>query len=77
VEELRVGTPERATLSSRTLATITVAARSIYAYDASFDDVYACAKAQLDEAARAAFAAPGTIEGAVVVFAHGQRRGLR
>jgi hypothetical protein len=77
VEELRVGTPETATLSSGTLATITVAARAIYAYDASFDDVYARAKEQLDEAARAASAAPGTIEGAVVVFAGAQRRDLR
>jgi hypothetical protein len=77
VEELRVGTPERATLSSRRMTTITVADRTIYAYDASFEDVYARAKEQLDEAARADFAAPGTIEGAVVVFAHGQRRGLR
>jgi hypothetical protein len=72
-----VGTPERATLSSRTMATITVAARTIYAYDASFDDVYARAKEQLDEAARADYAAPGTIEGAVVVFAGGQRRDLQ
>jgi hypothetical protein len=77
VEELRVGTPERATLSSRTMATITVAARTIYAYDASLDEVYARAKEHLDEAARADFAAPGTIGGAVVVFAHGQRRDLQ
>jgi hypothetical protein len=46
VEELSVGTPETATLSSPTMATITVAARR-------------------------------TIEGAVVVFAHGQRRDLQ
>ena len=72
-----MGTPERATLSSRTMATITVAARSIYTYGASPDDVYARAKEQLDEAARADCATPGTIEGAVVVFARGQRRDLR
>jgi hypothetical protein len=76
VEELRVGTPERATLSSRVLATIAVAPRPIYAYDASFGDVCARAKEQLDEAARADCATPGTIEGAVVVFAGGQRRDL-
>ena len=59
------------------MATITVAARTIYAYDASLDDVYARAKEQLDEAAPADFAPPGTIEGAVVIFAHGQRRDLQ
>jgi hypothetical protein len=54
-----------------------VAARTIYPYDASLDDVYASAKEQLDKAAREDFAAPGTIEDAVVVFARGQRRDLR
>jgi hypothetical protein len=34
-------------------------------------------KEQLDEAPREDFAAPGTIEDAVVVFARGQRRDLR
>jgi hypothetical protein len=77
LEELRVGTPETATLRSRTMAMITVAARSIYPYDASPDDVYARAKEQLDEGARADFAASETIEGAVVVFAHAQRRDLQ
>ena len=72
-----MGTPETATLSSRTMAMITAAARTIYPYDASLDDVYARAKEQLNEAARADFAAPGTIEGAVVVFAHRQRRDLQ
>lgn len=72
-----MGTPERATLSSRRMTTITVAGRTIHAYDASFDAVHARAKEQLDEAARADFAAPGTIEGAVVVFAGGQRRDLQ
>ncbi len=72
-----MGTPERATLSSRTMATITVAARASYAYDALPDDVYARDKERIDEAAREDFAAPGTIEGAVVVFARGQRRDLQ
>jgi hypothetical protein len=63
--------PDKATLSSRTMATITAAARTIYPYDASIDDVYARAKEQLDEAAREDFAAPGTIEDAVVLFARG------
>ena len=69
--------PETATLSSRTMATITVAARAIYAYDASLDDVYARAKEQLDKAAREDFEAPGTIADAVMVVARGQRRHLR
>jgi hypothetical protein len=59
------------------MATITAAARTIYLYDASLDDVYPRAKEQLDEAAREDFAAHGTIEGAVMVFARGQRRHLR
>ena len=74
VEELRVGIPEAARLSS---ATIAVAARAIYPYDVSLDDVYARANEQLDEAAREDFAAPGTIEDAVVVIARGPRRALR
>jgi hypothetical protein len=57
------------------MATITAAARTIYAYDAPLDDVYA--RAKLDEAAREDFAATGTIEDAVVVFARGKRRDLR
>jgi hypothetical protein len=59
------------------MATIIAAARTIYPYDASLDDERARAKEQLDEAARDEFAAPGTIEDAVVVFARGQRRDLR
>ena len=69
--------PDKATLSSRTMATITVAARTIYPYDASLDDVYARAKERLDEAAREDFAAPGTIADAVMLVARGQRRDLR
>jgi hypothetical protein len=72
-----VRTPETATLSSGTMATITAAARTNYPYDASLGDVYAGAKEELDEAPREDFAAPGTIEDAVVVFARGQRRNLR
>ena len=49
----------------------------IYPYDALLDDVNARAKKQLDQAAREDFAAPGTIEDAVMVFARGQRRDLR
>jgi hypothetical protein len=77
VEELRVGTPETATLSSRTMATITVAARAVYPHDASLDEVDARAKEQLDEAGREDFAALGTIADAVVVVARGRRRDLR
>lgn len=73
-----MGTPETATLSSRMTATITVTARTMYPCAASLDHVYARAEEeQLDEAARGAFAAPGMIEDAVVVFAGGQRRDLR
>jgi hypothetical protein len=59
------------------MATITAAARTIYRYDASLDDVYARAKEQLDEATREDFAAPGTIEDAVMVAARGQQGDLR
>jgi hypothetical protein len=58
------------------MATITAAARTIYPYDASLDDLYARAKEQLDQAAREDFAAPGTIADAVMVVARGQRRNL-
>jgi hypothetical protein len=77
VEELRVGTPERATLSSRALPAITVAPGTIYGYDVSFSDGCVRADEQLDEAARADCATAATIEGAVVVFAGGQRRDLQ
>jgi len=77
VEALRVGTPETARLSSRTMGTITVAVRTIYRYDASLDDAYARAKDQLDQAAGDDFAALRVIEDAVAVFARGQRRDLR
>ena len=59
------------------MATITAAARTMYPYDASLDDVYARAKGQRDKAAREDFEAPGTIADAVMVVARGQRRDLR
>jgi hypothetical protein len=59
------------------MATTTAAARTIYRYDASLDDLYARAKEQRDEAAREDFAVPGTIADAVMVVARGQRRDLR
>jgi hypothetical protein len=71
-----VSRPETATLSSRTVATI-AAARAIYLYDASPNDVYARATEQLGQAAGEDFAAPGTIADAVMVVARGQRRDLR
>jgi hypothetical protein len=55
------------------MATITAAARSIHPCDAWLDDVSARAKEQLDEAAREDFAAPGTIEDAVMVLSRAQR----
>jgi hypothetical protein len=69
--------PDEATLSSRTMATTIAGARTIYAYEASLDDVDARAKEQLDKAAREDFEAPGTIADAVMVVARGQRRDLR
>jgi triphosphoribosyl-dephospho-CoA synthetase len=71
-----VSRPETAALSSGTMATITAAARTMYPYDASLDDVDARAMEQLDKAAREDFAAPGTIADAVMVVAWGQRRDL-
>jgi hypothetical protein len=68
-----VSAPEQAPLSSRTMATITAAARSIHPCDAWLDDVSARAKEQLDEAAREDFAAPGTSEDAVMVLSRAQR----
>jgi hypothetical protein len=58
------------------MATITAAARTMYPYDASLDDVDARANEQLDEAAREDFEAPGTIADAVTVVARRQRRDL-
>jgi hypothetical protein len=68
-----VSAPEQAPLSSRTMATITAAARSIYPCDAWLDDVSARAKEQLDQAAREDFETPGTIWDAVMVVARRQR----
>ena len=65
--------PETVTLSSGTVATIA----AVYLYDASIDAVYARANKQLGQAAGEDFAAPGTIAGAVMVVARGQRRDLR
>jgi hypothetical protein len=72
-----VSTPETAALSSGAMATITAAARTMYPYDASLDDVYTRAKEQRDKAAREDFEALGTIADAVMVVARGQRRDLR
>ena len=72
-----MSTPETATPIAGTTATTIAAARTIYHYDPSLDEVYARAKEQLEEAAREDFAALGTIEDAVVVFAEGQRRDLQ
>jgi hypothetical protein len=72
-----VSAPGKATLSSRTMAMITRAARPLHRYDTSLVDVYACAKQQRDEVALEDFAAPRTIEDAVMEFAKAWRRGLR
>ena len=69
--------PETAALSGGTTATMTAAARTMYPYDGSLDDVDARAKEQRDEAVREVFETPGTIGDAVMVVARGQRRDLR
>jgi hypothetical protein len=66
-----------ATLSSRTMATSTAAARTISRYDPSLHDVYARAKEQVEDATRENFAAPATIEDAVMVAVRGERGDLR
>ena len=72
-----MSTPEKAALSSGTMAMATAAALTVCPYDASLDDVDARAKEQFDKAAREDFAAPATIADAVMVVARGQRRDLR
>jgi hypothetical protein len=57
-----VSTPETATLSSRTMATIIAAARTMYPHDALPDDVYARVGDKLAEAAREDSGAASTIE---------------
>jgi hypothetical protein len=53
-----VSTPDPATLTSGTVATIAAAARAIYLYDASLDDVYARAKEPLDKGRHARTSRP-------------------
>jgi hypothetical protein len=69
-----VSTPEKATLSSGNMATITATARTICPFEVSLDDVYARAK---EQHGKAALAAPGTIADAVMVVVRGHRRDLR
>jgi hypothetical protein len=57
-----VSTPETATLSSQTMATITAAARTLYPHDALPDAVYARVGDKLAEAAREDSGAAQTIE---------------
>jgi hypothetical protein len=57
-----VSTPETATLSSQTMATITAAARTMYPHDTLPDDVYARVGGKLAEAAREDAGAAQTIE---------------
>jgi hypothetical protein len=61
-EPVRVDTSETATLSGQTIATITVAARTMYPHDRLPDDVYARVGGKLAEAARADPAAARMIE---------------
>ena len=56
-----MSTPETATLGSRAMATIAVAARTMYPHDALPDDVYARVGEKLAEAAREDPAAARTI----------------
>jgi hypothetical protein len=77
VEELRVGTLETARLKQSDDADDHRRRSHHSPVRASLDDAYACAKDQLDQAARDGFAALRMIEDAVVIFARGQRRDLR
>jgi hypothetical protein len=72
-----VRAPDKAKLSSRTMATITAATRTNFPYDAWLDDVCARAKEQLDKAEGEGFAVPGTIADAAMVVPRGQRLELR
>ena len=67
-----MSTPETATLSSRAMATITAAARSMYPHDALPDDVYARVGEKLAEAAREDSVAARTIEEGVSALNVGQ-----
>jgi hypothetical protein len=67
-----VSTPETATLSSQTMATITAAARTMYPHDALPDDVYARVGAKLAEAAADDAGAAQTIEEGVAALDRGQ-----
>lgn len=60
-----MSTTKAAALSSRTMATITAAARSMYPHDALPDDLYARVGDKLAEAAREDSAAARTIEDGV------------
>jgi hypothetical protein len=62
VDRASVDTSQTARLSGRTVATITVAARTMYPHDALPDDVYARVGEKLAEAAREDAVAARTIE---------------
>jgi hypothetical protein len=67
-----VSTPETAILGSRTMATITAAARIMYPHDALPDDVYASVGEKLSEAAREDSAVAETIGDGVSALNGGQ-----
>lgn len=66
-----MSTPETATLSSQSLATIGAAARTMYPHDALPDDVYARVGDRLAEAAREDSGAAQTIEEGVAALNSG------
>jgi hypothetical protein len=66
-----MSTPETAILGSRTMATITAAARTMYPHDALPDDVYARVGEKLAEAARTDSGAARTIEDGVSALNNG------
>ena len=68
-----MSTPETATLSSQTMATITAAARTMYPDDALPDDVYARVRDKLAEIAREDPGAARTIEEGVSALNGGGR----
>jgi hypothetical protein len=68
-----MGATETSTLTNRTLATITAAARTMFPHDALPDDVYARVSAKLAEVASGDSAAARTIEEGVSALDGGLR----
>ena len=68
----RMSAPERQTLGSQAMATITAAARTMYPHDALPDDIYARIGEKLGEAAREDSRTAGTIQDGVSALNDGR-----